>query len=76
MYIFFTFFQNSRVSELETILNIKDAEFQAKLQQEINPLKEQLHIHAHTTGILVAEKAELCATIAECQATIKQKTGN
>ncbi|XP_033227569.1 golgin subfamily A member 2 isoform X2 [Belonocnema kinseyi] len=66
--------QSSRVSKLEAILTTKDAEFKAKHQQELYHLQEKLQLHTHTTGILVAEKAELCATIAECQETIKQKT--
>ena len=60
---------------MEAILTAKDAEFEAKLLQQINPLKEQLQLHTHTTGILVAEKAELTATLDQCRATINQKTG-
>jgi hypothetical protein len=45
------------VAELEGILATKDSEFEAKLIREINPLKEQIQVHAQTTGILIAEKA-------------------
>ncbi|KAL6444057.1 hypothetical protein ACFW04_001777 [Cataglyphis niger] len=63
---------HSRIAELEEILATKDSEFEAKLVREINPLKEQLQIHTQTTGILIAEKAELTAALAQSQRTAKQ----
>ncbi|XP_046736998.1 golgin subfamily A member 2-like [Diprion similis] len=63
----------TRVSELEMIMTTKDAEFEAKLYHELNPLKEQLQLHAQTTGILVGEKAELTAALVQSQTTTKQK---
>ncbi|XP_071631430.1 golgin subfamily A member 2 [Temnothorax longispinosus] len=65
---------HSRVAELEEILATKDSEFEAKLVREISPLKEQLQIHAQTTGILIAEKAELTAALAQSQRTAKQNS--
>ncbi|KAL0114546.1 hypothetical protein PUN28_011681 [Cardiocondyla obscurior] len=65
---------HSRVAELEGILAIKDSEFEAKLVREVNPLKEQLQIHTQTTGILIAEKAELTAALAQSQKTVKQNS--
>ncbi|XP_072753851.1 golgin subfamily A member 2 isoform X2 [Anoplolepis gracilipes] len=65
---------HSRVAELEEILATKDSEFEAKLVREINPLKEQLQVHTQTTGILIAEKAELTAALAQSQKTAKQNT--
>ncbi|XP_012536642.1 golgin subfamily A member 2 [Monomorium pharaonis] len=65
---------HSRVAELEGILATKDSEFDAKLVREINPLKEQLQIHAQTTGILIAEKAELTAALTQSQRTAKQNS--
>ncbi|XP_018337063.1 PREDICTED: golgin subfamily A member 2-like [Trachymyrmex septentrionalis] len=65
---------HSRVAELEGILSTKDSEFEAKLVREINPLKEQLQVHAQTTGILIAEKAELTAALAQSQKTAKQNS--
>jgi len=63
------------VAELEGILATKDSEFEAKLVREINPLKEQLQVHAQTTGILIAEKAELTAALAQSQKAAKQNSG-
>ncbi|XP_046467621.1 golgin subfamily A member 2 isoform X2 [Neodiprion pinetum] len=63
----------TRVSELEMIMTTKDTEFEAKLYHELNPLKEQLQLHAQTTGILVGEKAELTAALVQSQTTTKQK---
>lgn len=60
---------------MEGILATKDSEFEAKLVREINPLKEQLQVHAQTTGILIAEKAELTAALAQSQKTVKQNSG-
>lgn len=60
---------------MEGILATKDSEFEAKLVREINPLKEQLQVHAQTTGILIAEKAELTAALAQSQKTAKQNSG-
>lgn len=60
---------------MEEILATKDSEFEAKLVREINPLKEQLQIHTQTTGILIAEKAELTAALAQSQRTAKQNAG-
>lgn len=62
----------SRVAELEEILATKDSQFEAKLVREINPLKEQLQVHTQTTGILIAEKAELSAALTQSQRTAKQ----
>jgi len=63
------------VAELEGILATKDSEFEAKLVREVNPLKEQLQVHTQTTGILIAEKAELTAALAQSQRTAKQNAG-
>lgn len=65
---------SSRVSELEAILATKDAEFEAKLARELNPLREQLQVHAQTTGILVGERAELSAAIEQCQSIAQRKS--
>ncbi|XP_011873116.1 PREDICTED: golgin subfamily A member 2 [Vollenhovia emeryi] len=65
---------HSRVAELEGILATKDSEFEAKLVREVSPLKEQLQVHAQTTGILIAEKAELTAALAQSQRTAKQNS--
>ena len=64
----------SRVSELEAILSAKEAEFEANLLREVNPLKEQLKVYAQTTGLLVGEKAELGAALEECRAIAQRKT--
>ncbi|XP_024946857.1 golgin subfamily A member 2 isoform X2 [Cephus cinctus] len=64
---------SSRISELEATLATKEADFEVKLLRELNPLKEQLQVHAQTTGILVGEKAELAAALTQVQATAKQK---
>ncbi|XP_012279580.1 golgin subfamily A member 2 isoform X2 [Orussus abietinus] len=64
---------SSRVSELEAELAAKDAIFAERLAREVNPLKEQLQLHAQTTGILVGEKAELDAALTQIQFTAKQK---
>lgn len=63
------------MAELEEILATKDSEFEAKLVREVNPLKEQLQVHTQTTGILIAEKAELTAALAQSQRTAKQNAG-
>ena len=63
------------MSELEAIISAKDAEFEARLFREVNPLKEQVQLDVQTIGILVGEKAELTATNSQCQVAIKQKTG-
>lgn len=60
---------------MEEILATKDSEFEAKLVREINPLKEQLQVHTQTTGILIAEKAELTAALAQSHRTAKQNAG-
>lgn len=65
---------HSRVAELEGILATKDSEFEAKLVRELNPLKEQLQVHTQTTGILIAEKAELTAALAQSQKTARQNS--
>ncbi|XP_011630307.1 golgin subfamily A member 2 [Pogonomyrmex barbatus] len=65
---------HSKVAELEEILATKDSEFEAKLIREINPLKEQLQVHAQTTGILIAEKAELTAALTQSQKIAKQNS--
>lgn len=61
--------------ELEGLLATKDSEFEAKLVREISPLKEQLQVHTQTTGILIAEKAELTAALAQSQRTVKKNLG-
>ncbi|XP_015108705.1 golgin subfamily A member 2 [Diachasma alloeum] len=65
---------SSRVSELEALLSTKEAEHESKFLRELNPLKEQLKVHAQTTGILVAEKAELSSAIAQYQTISQQKS--
>lgn len=67
--------QKTRIGELEAALATKDVEFEGKLHRELNPLKEQLNLHAQTTGILVGEKAELTAALLQSQTTAKQKVG-
>ncbi|CAK9822282.1 Golgin subfamily A member 2 [Anthophora retusa] len=66
---------HSRVSELETNLQAKETEFQAQLAREVNPLKEQLQVHTQTTGILIAEKAELSAALSQAQQSVRQSSG-
>jgi len=63
------------VAELESILAMKDSEFEAKLIREINPLKEQIQVHAQTTGILIAEKAELTAALEQNRKLARQYSG-
>lgn len=63
------------MAELEGILATKDSEFETKLVREVSPLKEQLQVHAQTTGILIAEKAELTAALAQSQRIAKQNSG-
>ncbi|OAD58137.1 Golgin subfamily A member 2 [Eufriesea mexicana] len=65
---------HSRVSELETKLAGKEIEFQAQLAREINPLKEQLQVHTQTTGILIAEKAELTAALSQAQQSARHSS--
>ncbi|XP_034177777.2 golgin subfamily A member 2 isoform X2 [Osmia lignaria lignaria] len=65
-------FARSRISELETKLETREAEFQTQLARELNPLKEQLQVHTQTTGILIAEKAELSAALNQAQQTARQ----
>ncbi|KOC70191.1 Golgin subfamily A member 2 [Habropoda laboriosa] len=65
---------HSRVSELETNLEAKETEFQAQLAREVNPLKEQLQVHTQTTGILIAEKAELSAALSQAQQSVRQSS--
>lgn len=65
---------SSRVSELEALLSTKDIEHKTNLLREINPLKEQLQIHAQTTGILVAEKTELTSAITKYETLARKKT--
>ncbi|XP_066595608.1 golgin subfamily A member 2-like isoform X2 [Prorops nasuta] len=64
----------TRLSELEGILSKKNAESEEKLVRELSPLKEQLNIHVQTTGILIAEKAELTSALNQSQADSKQKS--
>lgn len=64
----------SRISELEAKLEGKETEFQVELAQEIDPLKEQLQVHTQTTGILIAEKAELTAALSQAQQSIRQSS--
>ncbi|KAF3424943.1 hypothetical protein E2986_09406 [Frieseomelitta varia] len=63
---------HNRISELETKLEGKETEFQIQLAREVNPLKEQLQVHAQTTGILIAEKAELTAALNQAQQSVRQ----
>ncbi|XP_078034982.1 golgin subfamily A member 2 [Augochlora pura] len=63
---------HSRIKELEAKLETKEIEFQVQLAREVNPLKEQLQIHAQTTGILIAEKAELTAALSQAQQSTRQ----
>ncbi|XP_054012091.1 golgin subfamily A member 2-like [Hylaeus anthracinus] len=65
----------SRVVELEAKLKASEADFQTQLAREINPLKEQLQIHTQTTGILIAEKAELTAALSQAQQSTRQSSG-
>lgn len=55
-------------------MSTKELEHEAKLLRELNPLKEQLKIHAQTTGILVAEKAELTSAVSQYQTISHQKS--
>ncbi|XP_060826118.1 golgin subfamily A member 2-like [Bombus pascuorum] len=64
----------SRISELEAKLEGKETEYQVELAQEINPLKEQLQVHTQTTGILIAEKAELTAALSQAKQSIRQSS--
>ncbi|XP_063983451.1 golgin subfamily A member 2 [Diachasmimorpha longicaudata] len=65
---------SSRVSELEALLSTKEAEYESKLLRELNPLKEELKLHAQATGILVAEKAELSSAITQYQSISQQRS--
>ncbi|XP_076665638.1 golgin subfamily A member 2 [Andrena cerasifolii] len=65
---------HSRVKELEAKLGTREAEFQTQLAREINPLKEQLEIHTQTTGILIAEKAELTAALNQAQQSVRKSS--
>ena len=65
---------HSRVKELEAKLGTREAEFQTQLAREINPLKEQLQIHTQTTGILIAEKAELTAALSQAQQSVRKSS--
>ena len=65
---------HSRVKELEAKLATREAEFQTQLAREINPLKEQLEIHTQTTGILIAEKAELTAALNQAQQSVRKSS--
>lgn len=64
----------SRISELEAKLETRETEFQIHLSRELNPLKEQLQVHTQTTGILIAEKAELSAALNQAQQTARQNS--
>ena len=63
------------MKELEAKLGTREAEFQTQLAREINPLKEQLQIHTQTTGILIAEKAELTAALSQAQQSVRKSSG-
>ncbi|XP_015433389.1 PREDICTED: golgin subfamily A member 2-like [Dufourea novaeangliae] len=65
---------HSRVVELEAKLERKETEFQMQLARELNPLKEQLQVHTQTTGILIAEKAELTAALSQAQQSTRHST--
>lgn len=65
---------HSRILDLEMKLKDRDAEFETQLAREVDPLKEQLHIHMQTTGILIAEKAELTAALNQAQQAIRQNS--
>ncbi|XP_076757423.1 golgin subfamily A member 2 [Xylocopa sonorina] len=64
----------SKVSQLEAKLEGKEIELQTQLAREVNPLKEQLRLHTQTTGILIAEKAELTAALNQAQQSAKQSS--
>lgn len=64
---------SSRISEMEAIIAANEANYASRIMQEVNPLKHQIELHTHTTGLLVAEKAELKATVDKCYETIKEK---
>lgn len=63
------------MKELEAKLGMREAEFQTQLARELNPLKEQLQIHTQTTGILIAEKAELTAALSQAQQSVRKSSG-
>lgn len=60
---------------MEAIIAANEANYASRIMQEVNPLKHQIELHTHTTGLLVAEKAELKATVDKCYETIKEKKG-
>ncbi|CAL7950860.1 unnamed protein product [Xylocopa violacea] len=64
----------SRISQLEAKLEGKEIELQTQLAREVNPLKEQLRLHTQTTGILIAEKAELTAALNQAQQSVRQSS--
>lgn len=49
---------------------------EAEGRREVVALQEQLQLHAQTLGILVAEKTELQAALAQFQAAAKQKVSD
>ncbi|XP_058795718.1 golgin subfamily A member 2 isoform X2 [Phymastichus coffea] len=65
---------NNKIAELEAKLSTKSADYESRLIQELNPLREQIQLDAQTIGILVGEKAELTAANTQLQTTIRQKT--
>lgn len=64
----------SRISELEAKLETRETEFQTHLARELNPLQEQLKVHTQTTGILIAEKAELSAALNQAQQAARENS--
>ncbi|XP_043275509.1 golgin subfamily A member 2 isoform X2 [Venturia canescens] len=65
----------NRVFELEAMLSSKDRDFETKLESELNQLNSQLQVHAQTTEILVAEKAELTSAIEQYRSVAQKKIG-
>ncbi|KAF7997260.1 hypothetical protein HCN44_005537 [Aphidius gifuensis] len=65
---------SSKIAELEAQLSTKDVEYESNILRIVNPLKEQLQIHAQTTGILVSEKAELTSSLTQFETIVKKKT--
>ncbi|XP_034945665.1 golgin subfamily A member 2-like [Chelonus insularis] len=62
-----------KISELESCLAAKNTEFETKIAEKVNHLQEQIQFHSQTTSILVSEKAELNASLAHAQTTLRQK---
>lgn len=63
----------SKIEKLEKDICEKEGESISQLQQENLRLKEELQYHTQSMGILVAEKTELTANLAQFELTSKQK---